>query len=270
MPIPKLIHYCWYGNGPKPDCFEKCLASWKHYAPDYEIIEWNESNTDLHHNAFMEQAYAAKKYAFVSDVARLRIILEHGGVYMDTDVELKSPLDELIGHEAFFFFGHDNHIATGFGFGAAPGNRLVAKMLEDYDHAGFSQEQMKQLSCPILNTCSIQNAMPDFRAENRTQIIDGHVFLSSYDYKSFGLHYYAYSWMSAEDRDAMKYVKKRRRFFKLRRFLRSAKLFDFFHRHDLKKLDHLYRLLVYDILDMGVPYYIYKLYRKIKRQFFNR
>lgn len=266
MPIPKIIHYCWYGNGPKPECFEKCLASWKHYAPDYEIIEWNESNTNLNKNDFMKQAYAAGKYAFVSDVSRLAIVLEHGGVYMDTDVELKAPLDDLIRYKAFFFFGNDNKIATGYGFGADPDNALIRKMLHDYENATFAPDQMKQLACPKFNTDSIQKAFPDFRQENRTQIIDGHAFLSSYDYRSFGLHYFVYSWMSHEDREAQKYVKKKRRFFKLRRFLRDPRIFNFFHQHNLLKLDHLYRFLVYDLMDMGMPYYTYKLYQKIKKR----
>lgn len=80
MSIPKIIHYCWYGNGEKPDCFEKCYASWKKYAPDYEMIEWNESNTDMEAYAFMKQAYEAKKYAFVSDIARLKAVHDRGGI----------------------------------------------------------------------------------------------------------------------------------------------------------------------------------------------
>ena len=38
--IPKKIHYCWFGYGEKNKLVQKCIASWKKYCPDYEIIEW--------------------------------------------------------------------------------------------------------------------------------------------------------------------------------------------------------------------------------------
>ena len=69
--IPKKIHYCWFGHNPLPEMAKKCIASWKRYCPEYEIIEWNEENFDIHFNAYVEEAYEAKKWAFVSDVARL-------------------------------------------------------------------------------------------------------------------------------------------------------------------------------------------------------
>ena len=93
------------------------------YAPDYEIVEWNESNTDMSFSPFMEQAYAAKKLAFVSDIVRLKVIFDHGGVYLDTDVELRQPLDDLLEHDAFFFWDVNENLNTGLEFGAAAGDR---------------------------------------------------------------------------------------------------------------------------------------------------
>ena len=81
--IPKKIHYFWFGGNEKPKNVQKCINSWKKYCPDYEIIEWNETNFDIHCMPFVEQAYEAKKYAFVSDVARLMVVYEYGGIYMD-------------------------------------------------------------------------------------------------------------------------------------------------------------------------------------------
>ena len=82
--IPKKIHYCWFGGNPKPDSVQKCINSWKRFCPDYEIIEWNESNFNIHCMPFVEQAIEAKKYAFASDVARLMVVYENGGLYFDT------------------------------------------------------------------------------------------------------------------------------------------------------------------------------------------
>ena len=86
--IPKIIHYCWFGRGEKPELAKKCIASWKKFCPDFEIREWNEDNCDYLAMPFMAEAYAAKKYAFVSDVMRLAVLEQYGGVYFDTDVEV--------------------------------------------------------------------------------------------------------------------------------------------------------------------------------------
>ena len=79
--IPKIIHYCWFGKTPLPKKAVKCLNSWKKFFPDYEIKEWNESNFDVDCIPYTKQAYAAKKYAFVSDYARFQILYQQGGVY---------------------------------------------------------------------------------------------------------------------------------------------------------------------------------------------
>ena len=92
--IPKVIHYFWFGNNPKPEIVAKCIASWKKYMPDWEIKEWNESNYDVQCCRYVEQAYKAKKWAFVSDYARFDILNRIGGLYFDTDVELLKPIPD--------------------------------------------------------------------------------------------------------------------------------------------------------------------------------
>ena len=105
--IPKKIHYFWFGGNEKPKSVVKCIDSWKKYCPDYEINEWNETNFDVHCMPFVEQAYEAKKYAFVSDVARLIVVYEQGGIYMDTDVEVLKPLDDLLDNYAYMSFENE-------------------------------------------------------------------------------------------------------------------------------------------------------------------
>ena len=102
--IPKKIHYCWFGRNPKPKLAEKCIASWKKYCPDYEIVEWNEDNFDIGMNAYTRSAYEQKKYAFLTDYARLLIIYEHGGLYFDTDVELIRPIDDLLENRYLLYY----------------------------------------------------------------------------------------------------------------------------------------------------------------------
>lgn len=100
--IPRKIHYCWFGRGEKPRLAQKCIASWKKYCPDYEIIEWNEDNFDVNRNAYTQMCYKEKKYAFLTDYLRLLIVEEHGGIYFDTDVEAVRSFDELLDNPAFF------------------------------------------------------------------------------------------------------------------------------------------------------------------------
>lgn len=102
--IPKKIHYCWFGRNPLPESARKCIASWHRYLPDYEIIEWNEDNFDVGSIPYTAQAYAANKYAFVSDYARFKILYEHGGLYFDTDVEVIRPMDDIVAAGPFMGF----------------------------------------------------------------------------------------------------------------------------------------------------------------------
>ena len=99
--IDKVIHYCWFGNNPKSDLINKCIESWKKYCPEYKIIEWNEHNFDINMCEFTKNAYKTKKYAFVSDVARIWAIYNYGGVYLDTDVELYKSLDAVKNNKVY-------------------------------------------------------------------------------------------------------------------------------------------------------------------------
>ena len=87
MSIPKKIHYCWFGNGEKPESVKKCINSWKEKLPDYEIYEWNENNIDFKSNSYAREAYENKKWAFVTDYVRLLVLVKFGGFYFDTDVD---------------------------------------------------------------------------------------------------------------------------------------------------------------------------------------
>ena len=104
MMIPKKIHYFWFGKGKKSELTEFCIASWKKHQPDFEIIEWNEDNFDVSSCVFSKEAYEQKKWAFVSDYARAKILYEYGGFYLDTDMELKLPLNEFLNEEAICGF----------------------------------------------------------------------------------------------------------------------------------------------------------------------
>ena len=147
--IPKKIHYCWFGGNPIPEKDKKC--------PDYEIIRWDESNYDIRKNKFISQAYDMKKWAFVSDYARLDIIYNNGGIYLDTDVELVKSLDILLENEAFMGFEKGRVVATGLGFGAIPHQKGIKLLRDSYNNLEFVDKRGNQLSaektnCPIINS----------------------------------------------------------------------------------------------------------------------
>lgn len=130
--IPKTIHYCWFGRGKKSKLIEKCIASWKTIAPDYEIIEWNEDNFNIDDCAYSRFCYDHKKYAYLSDYVRLWAVEQYGGIYFDTDVELIKTPDALLSHNAFFCFEGKQFITTGLGFGATAGHWAVKVMADAY------------------------------------------------------------------------------------------------------------------------------------------
>lgn len=100
--IPKIIHYCWFGRGEMPKLVQKCIASWHIYMPNWEYQLWTEDNFDITSApAYVQEAYAAKKYAFVSDYVRLWALEREGGLYFDTDVEVLRSFEPLLNDIAF-------------------------------------------------------------------------------------------------------------------------------------------------------------------------
>ncbi len=137
--IPHKIHYFWFGSGEKSKEVIKCIDSWKKNCPDFEIIEWNETNYDIHKHPFMEKAYEEKKWAFVSDYARLDILYNIGGIYLDTDVEVIKDLAPLCSNEAYMGFESPELVNDGHGFGCSPGMEIFKEMLDVYDtNAAFT------------------------------------------------------------------------------------------------------------------------------------
>ena len=152
--IPKIIHYCWFGRGEKPELAKKCIASWKKFCPDFEIREWNEDNCDYLAMPFMAEAYAAKKYAFVSDVMRLVVLEQYGGVYFDTDVEVLRDISPLLDDEGFIGFENDRFVNSGQVMAAVPHQPVIQAMIEEYKTLHFTNADgsLNTVGCPRLNT----------------------------------------------------------------------------------------------------------------------
>jgi len=150
--IPKIIHYCWFGKGQMTEKEIKCIESWKKFCPDYEIALWNEDNYDINKNKFISKAYEEKKWAFVTDYARLDIIYNNGGIYLDTDVELIKNLDSLLDNKAFMGFEKGRVIATGLGFGAEKNHPAIKALRDTYNNIDFDINGNQNINCPELNS----------------------------------------------------------------------------------------------------------------------
>lgn len=165
--IPKKIHYCWYGGKRKSKLILKCIDSWEKYFPDYEIIEWNETNTDLHENAYIEKAYEEKKWAFVSDYVRMKVLYEYGGIYFDTDVEVIKPFPEEV-LSLLAFTGMESFslkVSPGLVFACEANNKIAKKMIDSYSSDVFRNE-----SIDVIKTINIR--ITDLLIENGLEVCD--------------------------------------------------------------------------------------------------
>ena len=208
--IPKTIHYCWFGRNPKPKLAEKCIASWKKYCPDYEIIEWNEDNFVITMNGYTRMCYEQKKYAFLSDYVRLLVVAEHGGLYFDTDVELLKSPDFLLEQEAFFGFETAEYVASGLGFGSVARGAAIEAMLAEY--GPLLDGTQGTVGCPRLNTSALVKL--GLKQNGLQQTVTGAVvypidYFNPYESatgrlnktkNTVSVHWYAGAWLSKQQR----------------------------------------------------------------------
>ena len=145
------------GGNPLPESAKKCIESWKKFCPDYEIIEWNESNYDFTKIPYMKDAFEAKKWGFVPDYARLDIIYQHGGIYLDTDVEIIKSFDDLLLNKGFAGFESEECVNFGQGFGAEAGNLIIKALCDSYKNLSFINPDgsLNLVPSPELNTITL-------------------------------------------------------------------------------------------------------------------
>ena len=257
--IPKVIHYCWFGRNPKPELVQNCIASWKKYCPDYEIVEWNEDNFDVNYCKFTEEAYKAKKWAFVSDVARLVAVYENGGIYLDTDVELKQSLDSLLQYDVWFVRENEVSIATGLGFGAVKQSALVKQLIDVRVH----MDGAKYMPCPSIDGPIIRSFF-HLGYGDKTNVVGNSIILNSNTYSDFAIHHAFGSWLNSSDKVVHKNYSKAS--WKFKSVLRNPKMLNFIEKHSNSKVMKLYMFFVYDLLDFGVVHFLKKFGRRLLRK----
>lgn len=211
--IPKIVHYCWFGKGEKPDKVKECIKSWKDKLPGYQIIEWNEENFDYTALKYTKDAYEARKFAFVSDVARVKALYEFGGIYFDTDVEvLKEFDDSILEKECVLGFEEGNYIATSF-MASKQYHPLMKDFYDLYINLDFYDEKGQIISgtnvSKLTNMLSEQGLVRNNEYQEIGDIsIYPQEYFSPYDYgncvykiteKSICVHHFLVSWMSKKE-----------------------------------------------------------------------
>jgi hypothetical protein len=220
--IPKVIHYCWFGHNPLPDLAVRCIESWRKFLPDYEVKEWNEENFDVNAITYTREAYAEKKYAFVSDYARFWILYNYGGLYFDTDVEIIKPLDEIVNRGAFMGCEQDYKLLAngsvvpgtgvavnpGLGIGAEPGMAVYKEILDQYATFHFLYADGSQNQKTVVAYTTELLVTKGLEVKNEIQCVDGiYIYPKAYfgpkDYitnelnvneKTVTIHHYNASW----------------------------------------------------------------------------
>ena len=213
--IPKIIHYCWFGRNPLPASAQKCIASWRKYLPDYEIKEWNEDNFDVNSIPYTQQAYEAKKYAFVSDYARFWILYHKGGLYFDTDVEIVANLDEIIARGPFMGIeqgaSHEGKpmVAPGLGLGVEAGHPFYQRMLQVYIGQNFINADGSYNNMTIVTYTTQELYHRGMKPSEDMQEVEG-IWIYPADYfcpmdsttgiitktkRTVAIHHYDCSWM---------------------------------------------------------------------------
>lgn len=221
--IPKVINYCWFGRNPLPDSVLKCMDSWKKYCPDYEIKQWNEDNFDIGKSEYAKEAYEAKKWAFVSDYARLDIIYNNGGIYLDTDVELIRNLDPLLKNKCFLGIEQPSHlISTGLGFGAEKKNENIKEMLDEYKNTHFTLKKdiFDKTPCPYRNTNPFYKYGFNKEIKNVTDFNGARIYPPEYfcpferklnkltiTENTYSIHNFGSSWISDEEKQLYSNIK---------------------------------------------------------------
>lgn len=209
--IPKTIHYCWFGKGELPTLAQKCISSWKEHMPGYEIKEWNEDNFDVNMIQYTKDAYKNKKYAFVSDYARFYILQDHGGIYMDVDVELIKPLDDLlVDNKVILGFERIGKVAPGLICASEPNTQFLEDMVETYKDIKFLNDNGSLNLTTIVEYTSDYLRSKGLENRNEKQLISG-VTIYPIDYfcpidmttneliitdNTYSIHHFAASWIS--------------------------------------------------------------------------
>lgn len=236
MMIPKIIHYCWFGGKELPNLAKQCIASWRKYCPDYKIVEWNENNFDLDQCRYVKEAYKEKKWAFVSDYARFWILFNYGGVYIDTDVEIIKPIDDLVQRGAYMgcepaLVGMNSEeslknlkylVNPGIGIAAPAQHPFLKRILDIYATRSFYKSSGELDLYTVVQTTTAALVKCGYQDSNTIQnVADMTIYPTDYfcpkNYytgalqitpNTYSIHHYTASWQNVQEKKQFEVLQK--------------------------------------------------------------
>ncbi|MDT8415691.1 MAG: glycosyltransferase [Flavobacteriaceae bacterium] len=160
--IPKIIHYCWFGDKKFNKRQKKCIRTWNEHLFDYEFMLWNEENIDMNH-PFITLAYKHKKWAYISDYVRLQKLYEYGGIYLDTDMYVLKSFNKLLSDCCFFGAQDDKLIAAGI-IGSTQGNIFIKNCLNHYNDPNPKEWKLRFANPRVITRVFVENGdyLPEF------------------------------------------------------------------------------------------------------------
>ncbi len=228
--IPGILHGIWFSDNPMPPLYQRCLESWKKYAPDLEIRIWDLKTYKPEHCLFFQEAVEQENWAFASDYARADILRRYGGVYMDLDVEMLRPIDDLLYNDAFMSFESLDRIECGSGMGARPAHPILEEICLSYEKRPYLKEDgtWDNSTCPVRYTRVIEKhglkknggfqfvediTVYPFEVLTGKSFDTGIIYTTKYSYT---VHHHNGSWIPGLAREAIL-----ERYAGIRRFLES-------------------------------------------------
>lgn len=252
--IPKIIHYCWLSNDSYPEDFKRCIDTWKEKLPDYEFILWNFERFDIKSSLWVKQAFENKKYAFAADYIRLYAIYNYGGIYMDMDIEVLKPFDDILDSPIMIAYENDEKTGIEAGcFGAEKGDELIEKCLSYYENRSFIKDDgsFDDLPLPkiIINFINKNSNLQIYTSDYFTckSYKTGIITTTK---KSYAIHHFAGSWTSTAQK----------RYDKQRQYLLT-------HFAVLGKILLIIPFCVWQISDNGIKGFLRKSVRKIRKEY---
>lgn len=180
--MEKKIHYCWFGGKPLSRKVKQCIKTWKKFLPDYEIIEWNENNFDINICPFVKQAYENKKWAFVSDYARIYALYQQSGIYLDTDVKILKDVSHIVDKEMFFGYEDSGLVGTAIIGVKEKNNKYIKEILDYYNKLEeFNPDMMYNYANPVIITKAIKK-YDHITDEKGIDIFDNNIYVYPRDY----------------------------------------------------------------------------------------
>ena len=220
--MEKVIHYCWFGGKEKPKKIKKYIKTWKKYLPDYKIMEWNESNFDVNLTEFSKAAYETKKWAFVSDVARIYALKEHGGIYFDTDIEVTKNIDKILENEIWLGREDDKFLATAMIGVKEQHNKHINNIWNIYKQAKFNPDDLYSVTSPKILTKYFKDL--GLKEGNECQTLEDDIHIYAKDYfnpKSYDgnnetftentciIHHFDATWTDRDEKIAIWFVRRK-------------------------------------------------------------